>query len=145
MIKTINLMPRRSGKTTLGLYEFCKNPKDTLFLNHSTNLVNNLFSRHGEIKDYKLNFKVQGSDLRGFSFNKCIIDEYFIFSKKNQKRLYNELFLNEIRELIIFSTLDFDIATPIFDFVYKMKKDNRPMYVEEYENFKKSENFDDLQ
>lgn len=89
---------RQSGKSTIAKYEFLKNPEETIMICCKKQMIN------GELLKYK-NILTQNNEIRSFKVKRLILDEYFFFSEKNKKRLF-ELTTKDypFEEILIFST-----------------------------------------
>lgn len=100
MEKTIYLMPRRSGKSTLSEYEFNKDTDNTMFIVFNNNMMKHIDS----VSNYKKHFFTAKSNLRGLSYKKAVIDEYLLFDLGGLKNVYENLHLIGIKEVFIFTT-----------------------------------------
>jgi hypothetical protein len=121
MNKYFFLQPRRSGKTTMALYEFSKDPENTIFVSPNTESVEYL--KHKVNKEYVNNFISSSrfiNFIRGRSVKNLILDEYLIF--KNNKEIYKNITLIQPENIYIFSTPCKTYDKEIFELVKNHKK-----------------------
>jgi hypothetical protein len=132
MKKTFFISGRQTGKTTNAIFEFLKNPEETLFISYDdknisrilNNYKNNCISQHKDILQF----------IRGRRFNKIIIDEYLYFKIKNQIKLYNDIRYLKINfygieELFIFSSPNKIINNLIFNTIKNTKNYNYDIFI----------------
>jgi len=138
MNKYFFISNRQSGKTNKALYEFSKNPENSVFITHSQreNIRYELFKKH------KNKIFTQDSNFRGIRVDKIIVDEYMLFSEKQKIRLYHELQQIGASEIYIFTTLDKIYNKYIFKFVVECKKSTYQPNIENFENYIKMNNVD---
>lgn len=103
MKKTIYLMPRRSGKSSLADYEFSKDIDNSMFIGLNEAAMGHIVSMFGNER----RFFTQWSNFTGFRFKRCIIDEYMLFSLGGLKNVYDNLVLLGIEEVVVFSSRSF--------------------------------------
>lgn len=119
MKKFFFMQSRRSGKTTKAIYEFSKDPENTLFVTHS-------FDSAKLIKDSVNSVNViSASQLKnntlGYRPKNIILDEYMFF--ENKAEIY-DIVNNYIQpeNLYVFSTSDKIYNLEIFNFVKNNKQ-----------------------
>ena len=119
MKKYFYLQPRQSGKTTIALYEYLKNPDETLFVVHNTNAVRYICDIiNGDLNNFVSSKEIL-KRLRGRKIKRIILDEYLFFD--NIKELYLELSVLDIEELLIFSSYKVLYPNFLFEFVKRNK------------------------
>jgi hypothetical protein len=128
MKKTFLINNRQSGKSKIALYEFLKEPLNTMLIFHNMGQYKNIQIS----KEYKKNFYTQNSNFMGLSFKKCIIDEYLFFDTINIKNLYKDLSAIGIEELIILTTSNKLYKSDLFYFIKFCKRNNIQNYEEEF-------------
>lgn len=109
-MKYIYIQPRQTGKTTRAIYEFNKDPENSIFITHKRDMIRHLLDM-GFPKKYEHKIFTQETynslgnygKLRKNS-DRVIIDEYLYFSNENQKNIYFKLHQNGFKELYIFSS-----------------------------------------
>lgn len=125
MKKRINIWNRQSGKTTTAIYEFLKNPEETLLVTcneHMCHYICTNFLRVGKHKNIIginkfLNYRMSLSDCK-----RIILDEYLFFNPELSIDLYQKIINSKfIEELIIFSTPRKKYNKEVFDLVKKLK------------------------
>jgi len=125
MEKYYFVQPRQTGKTTLGIYEFIKNPEETLFVFHNVKQAKKL---SGKIGGYKDNFISAGSfynHCRGKKYKTIILDEFMFYEKKDKENIYKiitSVYNNS--NIYVFTTSDKIYKKNIFDFVKENKINN---------------------
>jgi hypothetical protein len=131
MNKYFFIEPRQTGKTTRAVYEFLKEPETTLFVTYNMGGVKHIRELLG--KQYQYRFEqnictseqfIQGEFLRGKRFTKVILDEYLFFNKKDKfyKHFYSFPTVENVKELLIYSTSNKIYDRRLFDFVVENKK-----------------------
>lgn len=125
MKKRINIWNRQSGKTTTAIYEFLKNPEETLLITFNEKMCHYIctnFLRVGKHKNIIginkfLNYRMPLSDCK-----RIILDEYLFFNTELSIDLYQKIINSKfIEELIIFSTPSKKYNKEVFDLVKKLK------------------------
>jgi hypothetical protein len=129
MNKTILISNRCSGKTKMAVFEFLKEPENTVFIGINKQSI---YYINNEFPEYTNRFIVQDfntQQLRDLEFSKLIIDEYFYFKLKNKIELYNKLNHYNISELYIFSTPNKIYNEHIFNII---KSNKSSIYCDKY-------------
>lgn len=106
MKKYLHISNRQSGKTSKAVYEFLKDPDDTLFISHNYNSARFLFKRLNLDSKYRKNFLCEESmtKTKSHEYKKVIMDEYFFFDLKFRKILPSIIYPLGIEEVYAFST-----------------------------------------
>jgi len=123
MKKIFLMQPRQSGKTTKAIYEYIKDPENTIFVTHSLTAAHSIYEKLGGRRDNFLSSKQFINRIRGVKIKNLILDEYMFFSKKDE--IYKDIKHN-VENLYIYSTSDKTYKTNIFNFV-KENKLNFPL------------------
>lgn len=130
MRKIFLLNPRQSGKTDKAIYEFLKDPDNTIFICHNPNLKDFLCKRINASPKLRKNF-ISAAQPNSFSFayemkgkqpKNIILDEYMFF--QNKREIYEHIMMIRPENVYIFSTSDKMYDEKIFEFVKK----NKPNY-----------------
>lgn len=117
-MKTLFLMQRsRSNKTTKALYEFSKDPENTLFVSNHPKIQNIFLEEFQRNFITAQNFEVH---LLGRDFKNFILDDFMYF--KNRDIVYNLIRSICPENVYIFSTSDKIYSKEVFDFVKGVKK-----------------------
>ena len=125
MKKRINIWNRQSGKTTTAIYEFLKNPEETLLITFNENMCHHICKNFLRVDKHKniisinkfLNYRMSLSDCK-----RIILDEYLFFNTELSINLYQKIInSNYIENLIIFSTPSKKYNKEVFDLVKKLK------------------------
>lgn len=108
MKKYFYIQNRQSGKTTMGVYEYLKNPKDSIFIvknNHIASYISEKYDFSFDERKNIVSIPMLEKFICSKSFNKVIIDEYLFFTLKERKMIY-KIFpnLEDDSEIYIFST-----------------------------------------
>ena len=85
-MRTIFLMqPRQSGKTTKAIYEFLKEPDNSIFVVHNNSMLKYIHTIVGSVIEKKIitsnQFHVK---IIGNRFKNIILDEYMFFKNKDE-------------------------------------------------------------
>ena len=120
MRKEFLMQPMRSGKTTKAMYEFVKDPDNTIFVTHNYEMVKYVHNRvGGNLKNITssnhFKYKIVGRRLKNI-----ILDDYMFF--KNRDEIYKEIQVIQPDNVYIFSTSDKLYDKKIFDFVKENKR-----------------------
>lgn len=120
-MRTIFLMqPRQSGKTTKAMYEYLKDPDNTIFVSHNYDMAKYVRSIVGG--DMK-NFASENTFLDkicGRNPKNIILDEYMFF--KNKKLIWEHINTIRPENVYIYSTSDKIYSKKLFDFVKQSKR-----------------------
>lgn len=125
MKKRINVWNRQSGKTTTAIYEFLKNPEETLLITFNENMCHHICKNFLRVDKHKNIIGVNKFLNRDLYLNRSktiIIDEYLFFNPEQAIDLYQKIInSNYIENLIIFSTPRKKYNKEVFDLVKKLK------------------------
>jgi len=114
------VQPRCSGKTQLAIYEYYKDPDNTIFVVHGERSVSDIYRKtRGNIKNIISNFRLEHT-LRGTNTKNLILDEYLSF--KNKDDIYREVPHTRIENIYIFSSPDITYDKALFEFVKNNKR-----------------------
>jgi len=120
MKKVFLIQPRQSGKTTKAMYEFVKDPDNTIFVTHSYDMVKHIHDRvGGNIKNFTSSHQFKNKIIGRRPIN-IILDEYMFF--KNRDEVYKEIQVIQPENVYIFSTSDKLYDKKLFDFVKENKR-----------------------
>ena len=120
MKKVFLMQPRQSGKTTKAMYEFVKDPDNTIFVTHSYDKVKHIHDRvGGNIKNFTSSNQFKNKII-GRRPKNIILDEYMFF--KNRDEIYKEIQVIKPENVYIFSTSDKLYDKKLFDFVKENKR-----------------------
>lgn len=125
MKKRINIWNRQSGKTTTAIYEFLKNPEETLLITFNEKMCHYIYTNFLRVDNHKNIIGVNKFLSRDLYLNRSktiIIDEYLFFNPEQAIDLYQKIInTNYIENLIIFSTPIKKYNKEVFDLVKKLK------------------------
>jgi hypothetical protein len=125
MNKRINVWNRQSGKTTTAIYEFLKNPEETLLITFNENMCHHICKNFLRVDKHKNIIGVNKFLNRDLYLNRSktiIIDEYLFFNPEQAIDLYQKIInTSYIENLIIFSTPRKKYNKEVFDLVKKLK------------------------
>jgi hypothetical protein len=125
MKKRINVWNRQSGKTTTAIYEFLKNPEETLLITFNEKMCHYIYTNFLRVDNHKNIIGVNKFLSRDLYLNRSktiIIDEYLFFNPEQAIDLYQKIInTNYIENLIIFSTPIKKYNKEVFDLVKKLK------------------------
>jgi hypothetical protein len=120
MRKVFLMQPRQSGKTTKAMYEFVKDPDNTIFVTHNYDMVKYIHNRvGGNLKNFTSSNQFKNKII-GRRPKNIILDEYMCF--KNRDEIYKEIQVIQPDNVYIFSTSDKLYDKKIFDFVKENKR-----------------------
>lgn len=132
MKKFFFISNRQSGKTTKAVYEFMKNPEETILVCANSQSKDELLKKLGLVShaDNILGSAPSESFFRGKKAKKIIYDEYLFLDYET--RLYFEKMTLPfgIEEIYCFSTPQILYDRDTFDFVVNMKKENKAISIE---------------
>ena len=117
------IQPRQVGKTTLAVYEYLKDPDNTLFIVPNSQMVYNVeahFLIHKN--DIKTPYNLFSRGVHGKIFNKIILDEYCFMENKKEWLPILISQLNPKGEIYIFSTPNKQYSKFIWNCVTECKK-----------------------
>lgn len=125
MKKRINVWNRQSGKTTTAIYEFLKNPEETLLITFNEKMCHHICKNFLRVDNHKNIIGVNkflNCDLYLNGSKTIIIDEYLFFNPEQAIDLYQKIInTSYIENLIIFSTPIKKYNKEVFDLVKKLK------------------------
>ncbi len=120
MRKVFLMQPRQSGKTTKAMYEFVKDPDNTIFVTHSYDMVKHIHDRvGGNIKNFTSSNQFKNKFI-GRRPKNIILDEYMFF--RNRDEIYKEIQVINPENVYIYSTSDKLYDKKLFDFVKENKR-----------------------
>ena len=120
MRKVFLMQPRQSGKTTKAMYEFVKDPDNTIFVTHSYDMAKHIHDRvGGNIKNFISSNQFKNKIISKRPKN-IILDEYMFF--RNRDEIYKEIQVINPENVYIFSTSDKLYDKKLFDFVKENKR-----------------------
>jgi hypothetical protein len=121
MKKYFFLQPRQSGKTSCAIYEFSKDPNNTLFVTCNFHQVWNICNK----LNYSKSHFISSENLKnGYNLKNIILDEYMFFKNKKEVCEYITYHTSFIENLYIFSTSNRIYDELLFNFVKDGKKNN---------------------
>lgn len=102
------------------MYEFVKDPDNTIFVTHSYDMVKRIHDRvGGNIKNFTSSNQFKNKII-GRRPKNIILDEYMFF--KNRDEIYKEIQVIQPENVYIFSTSDKLYDKKLFDFVKENKR-----------------------
>lgn len=126
MRKIFLINPRQSGKTDKAIYEFLKDPDNTIFVCHNPNLKDFLCKRINASPKLRKNF-ISAAQPNRFAYamkgkqpKNIILDEYMFF--ENKREIYDHIMMLRPENVYIFSTSDKMYDAEIFEFVKNNKQ-----------------------
>lgn len=133
MKKFFFISNRQSGKTTKAVYEFMKNPEETILICPNSQSKKDIVKKIGSVSNANniLGSAPSENFFRGKKAKRIIYDEYL--SLDYETRLYFERITLPlgIEEIYCFSTPQVLYDRDIFDFVVNMKKENKGLSIEQ--------------
>lgn len=122
MSKYAILKPRGSGKTTMALYEFIKDPINTLYVTYVEKDIYRILSDANDLFRYEENF-ISSNNVIDYlprkSYTTIILDNYLSYQHKD--KIYNKIQEIGWSELYVFSTLPESYDTNLLKFVTENK------------------------
>jgi hypothetical protein len=120
MRKIFLMQPRQSGKTTKAMYEFVKDPENTIFVTHNYDMVKYIHDKvGGNIKNFTTSNQFHNKII-GRRPKNIILDEYMFF--KNRDEIYKEIQVIQPKNVYIFSTSDKLYDKKLLDFLKENKR-----------------------
>jgi ABC-type methionine transport system ATPase subunit len=120
-MKTIFLMqPRQSGKTTKAIYEFLKDPTNSLFVTHNTQTVKYICDKIHKNNENIISSNQFVKHVFGRRPKNIILDEYMLFN--NTYEIYKTIKSVQTDNVYIFTTSNKSYDKNLFDFVKKYKQ-----------------------
>ena len=123
MRKIFLLQPRQSGKTERGIYEFQKDPNNTMFVTFNEHMVKYITNRTGYYGKNIVSSNGIRRKLHDIKPNTVILDEYLLY--KNKDSVYQAIQESRVKTLFIFTSAGRFYHQDIFDFVKRHKPNNR--------------------
>lgn len=121
MKKIFLMQPRQSGKTTKAIYEFIKDPNNSLFVTTKIELAKEIHNKVGGDSNKFISCNEFRNKVLGNKTPKNIIlDEYMFF--KNKDEIYQIINSIQPQNVYVFSTSDKIYNKKIFDFVKENKR-----------------------
>lgn len=121
MAKIFLMQPRQSGKTTKAMWEYIKDPENTVFVAHNQESAKWINERlNGIHPDNFMSAKSFPNKMLIRRPKNIIMDEYMFFP--NKEEIYKTTSSIQPENLYIFSTSDKQYNKEIFDLVKKFKK-----------------------
>lgn len=102
MKKYFLLQPRQSGKTTKALYEYSKDPENTIFVAFNRDNADRACKSIGGDRKRFLTAERFMYSMRGYHIKNIILDEYMFFP--NKKEIYDTIHIHNPENVYIFST-----------------------------------------
>ena len=122
MKKYFFMQPRQTGKTTKAMYEYVKDPENTIFVTYKHINIKKIHDKvGGNIK----NFVSSGEFInrtKGITLKNVILDEYMFFD--NKESIYKEIIERGAENIFIHSTSNKIYNKNLFDLV----KENKEIY-----------------
>jgi len=120
-MNTIFLMqPRQTGKTTKAIYEFLKDPENSLFVTVNVETAKHIFDSIGKHKENIISSNKLVEAIVGRKIKNVILDEYMFFEKCDE--IYKTIKLIQPDNVYIFSTSNKCYDKKLFDFVKTNKE-----------------------
>jgi hypothetical protein len=122
-MRTIFLMqPRQSGKTTKAIYEFSKDPDNTVFVTYNELCKKDVVDRFGNTinRNNVITSTAIINKLCSRRPKNIILDEYMLF--KNRDEIYETIKVIQPDNVYIFSTSDKVYSKTLFEFVKNNKR-----------------------
>lgn len=140
MKKYFFLSNRQSGKTRYAIYELLKEPEKTLLIVGNNKMRNHLI----ELETIPLNYlkriiipeELSNAIQNNNGIERIIYDEYLYLNVKTRSEIINKISNLNLNEIFCFSTPNQLYDSEIYDFVKKVKKDNRFLVLDEFLNKK---------
>lgn len=127
------MQARQTGKTSKAVYEYLKDPLNTIFIVRNDVNKEHIINKLGDKNANVLTEDEFLTELKYISYN-VILDEYMFFKRK--KDVYEKMNSYSPNNLFIFSTSDKVYKKDIFDFVSDLKK---TLLFKEYSGIKTDE------
>lgn len=135
MKKYFFISNRQSGKTHLAIYEFLKEPENSLLIVYDNKQIKNIIDKK-IIPDKFLNrifhYENFSSKIRGIKFKIVIFDDYLMTSTEIRSEINIGMYATCVEKIYCFSTPSKLYDKNILNFVKQVKKDERKMVIEEY-------------
>lgn len=119
MRKVFLMQSRQSGKTTKAMYEFSKDPNNTIFVAPNYSTVEYIRNKvGGNIKNLTTSEQFINKII-GRKPKNIILDEYMLF--KNRDEIYEQILVTRPENVYIYSTSDKLYDRELFNFVKQNK------------------------
>lgn len=135
MKKYFFISNRQSGKTHLAIYEFMKDPENSLIILYGKKQVKNILEKKiipDKFLNRVFNYENFSSKIRGRIFKTVICDDYLSTNTEIRSEIDINLYACKVEQVFCFSTPSKLYDKNILDFVKEVKKDQRRMLVEEF-------------
>lgn len=116
-MRTIFLVqPRQSGKTNKAIYEYLKDPENTIFVVNKMEKYKNICNKCGKSKLKNFISCYNFFDkIRDVKPKNIILDEYMFF--KDKEEIYKEIIRLNPENIYVFTTMNKTYSKNIFEFV----------------------------
>lgn len=114
------MQPRQSGKTTKAIYEFLKDPTNSLFVTHNTQTVKYICDKIHKNNENIISSNQFVKHVFGRRPKNIILDEYMLFN--NTYEIYKTIKSVQTDNVYIFTTSNKSYDKNLFDFVKKYKQ-----------------------
>ena len=127
MVKYFFISNRQSGKTTKAIYEFLKDPENTIFICPNGECRKEVVKMTKLPTSKCLNIISASDDNagRGKRYKRAIYDEYLFLDYETRYKIHCSLLNTGVEEILCFSTAERLYDRSTFDFVAELKRDQR--------------------
>lgn len=132
MNKIFHISNRNSGKTSLAVYEFLKDPENSLLINSSEQSYESIKKTGILDEKYLENFILKTPDINSVNYKRIIFDDY-LFLTVDLREYYSKKFDNEkIKEIICFSTPKILYSKKMYNFVKEIKIESKNLDLKDW-------------
>lgn len=136
MKKYFFISNRQSGKTHYAIYEFLKDPENSLLVFLNNRIKNECINVVNIPREFLGNI-ISSESLKNFNwknkkYEKIIFDEYLYMTSKDRADFYLESNFLGLKEIYCFTTPNKLYDAKMFNFIRDLKKENRHMAIEEW-------------
>lgn len=130
--KTFFVGNRQSGKTTKAVYEFMKNPEETILVCPNSQSRKELLQRLGSAEFEKNIIPNDPSEtfFRGRKAKRMVYDEYLMMDYETRNYFHKMTIPIGVEEIFCFATPQELYDKNLFDFVVNMKKEKRNLFLD---------------
>jgi hypothetical protein len=135
MKKYFFISNRQSGKTHLAIYEFMKDPDNSLLIVYDNKQIKNILDKKvipDKFLDRIFHYENFSSKIMGRSFKIVIFDDYLLTNTEFRSEIDINIHAANVEKIYCFSTPSKLYDKNVLDFVTQVKKDKRILIVEEY-------------
>jgi hypothetical protein len=134
MNKYFFISNRQSGKTHLAIYEFLKNPEESILVVQNYKQIKHIIDKDLIPDNFIEKIISVGSEnnLRGFKAKRIIFDDYLQIDTIKRSELYIDTSIIDPEELFCFSTPNKIYESKMFNFVRGVKLEKKFIEVEDY-------------